>query len=110
MHEIEMFVYIVVGMGILFADASMRSPTRMCDSEGIFLVIKNLFRYFIGKIRYLSYGSDKLKISFIVAYKQTCRIISAVFQPFQSVHQDLLYVITLSLISEDSAHDIQLSR
>jgi hypothetical protein len=70
MYEVEMLMYIVVRMSILFADASMRSPARMCDSESKFFIIINFLRYLISKIRDFPYRSDELKISFIISYKQ----------------------------------------
>ena len=67
MHEIEMFVLIVMWMCIFFNNSSMSSSTRMCYSKGICFFFIDFFRYFIRKIRDFSNRSDKFEITFIIA-------------------------------------------
>gem|GEM_PF-1548998 len=68
-YKIEMFVLIIMGMCVLFADPSMSSSARMSDSERKNFIFRNSFRYFSCETRDFTYGSDKCKFSSYISYQ-----------------------------------------
>ena len=99
-YDDDVAVAIAVGVGILFRRTAMGGPTGVTDAEapgqrigsnGIFEVVQ------------LAFGAANLELSVIAVDRQSRRIVSPIFQPFQSIQNDW-HCVVCPYIPDDSAH------
>ncbi len=85
MHHDDAASAIAVRMRILFAGAAVRGPTGVADAVG---PIQRLEADHLFQIAQLALGAPDLQTIAVSGHGNARRIITAIFQPLQSVQDD----------------------
>ena len=104
MREEELVVGIGMRVGVFYRNAAVRCPAGMRDSERVFRSLFSFVRSFVDQRRYFAYGFEGFDTRFLVSYGDSRGIVSAVFEPFETVEENAVGVFPASCVCEDSAH------
>ena len=100
MHDNDITGAIGMRVGILLAGLAVGGPTRMPDTRSA-LGIGNQRGFF--QFCHFAYGADRNQIT-VLQYSQAGRVVSAVFQFFQTVN-NIRYAVIITYIADNSAHN-----